>query len=225
MKLLASIVVAICIFFNLQAQEIVRGSWTLRIEEVRSESLLRLTLSDASGDVLYQIGRELGYDTPRPAVHLYANGTLLLVDGFAGVREYYNRAGVMESRISFKGTIAPDHERIFLVSGNDSLAAVLVSESGESESRILVMDWGGMTRVDRTMPGSFASGLLFSPGGETIAAGTYDWKGSALGFRTEFVRHDGTELFSSNKEFRGGSWAPDGALFVMYGRKDRKSVV
>ncbi len=224
MRVFSYILIGFFVLSGLQAQDIVRGSHHLKVEEIRSESALSLTLSDSSGRVVYQINRELAYDTPRPAVHLYGDGSVLLVDSFAGVYEYCSMTGQMVSRVPFNGEIRPNHERVTHFSGNDSMAAVLISEPGESESRILLVDRRGSIRLDRPFEGSFASGLLLSPDGGSIAAGAYSWSGSLLAFRTEFFGIDGASIASLDLEFKGGSWSSDGTLFVVYGR-DRVSLV
>ena len=224
MRALFAILTFFCVFPALQAQNLSRGSYSLKVEELRSESALQLTLSDVAGRILYQVNRELAYDTPRPAVHLYADGSVLIVDSFAGVYEYYGTSGQMVRRVPFNEEIRANHERITFVSGNDSTAAVLTSEPGVSESRILVLDRAGTVRFDRPFEGTFASGLLLSPNGELIAGGTYRWIGASLAFNTEFLTIAGTSVTGLGHEFKGGSWSPDGTLFVVYGR-ERASLI
>ena len=221
MRLLLYILTALFVFSALQSQELNRGSYNLRVEEMRGvESSIQLTLTGVSGTVLYQIKREMPYDTPRPLVHLFADGTVMLVDAFAGVFEGYGENGRMTDRIPLEEKIRPNHERIVFVTGNDSTAILLISEPGQSSSRIMLLDAGGMRKLDHPVGGTFASGLALSPNGTSIATGTYSWEGSSLSFKTEFLKTDGTPVLSISREFKGGSWSPDGILFAMYGRKE-----
>jgi len=204
----------------LRGQEQSRGHFRLTMERSQvGERRTQLTLTASPGSVLYQISRELPYDTPLPKIHLFADGTVLLVDVFAGAYERYAENGRMVERFAFNGRISPNHERIGFLSGNDSSAVLFISEPGQSESRLLFLDSHGTLKLDQAIQGSFASGLEISPVGNMIALGTYSWEGSSLTFRTEFLRTDGTIVSSVEREFKGGSWSPQESLFVIYGRK------
>ena len=221
MRLLLYILTALFVFSALQSQELNRGSYNLRVEEMRGvESSVQLTLTGVSGTVLYQISREMPYDTPRPLVHLFADGSVLLVDAFAGVYERYGENGRMTDRVPLNGRVSANHERIGFLKGNDSLAVLFVSEPERAESRLLIVDALGSTKVDEPVSGSFASGIELSPGGTLIALGTYTWNGPSLSHKTEFLKTDGTPVLSIGREFKGGSWSPAGILFAMYGRKE-----
>ena len=205
----------------LPAQELSRGSYNLRIEEPRDgESSLQMTLVGASGTVMYQLKREMPYDTPRPLVHLFADGSVMLVDAFAGVYERYGENGRMTDRIALNGRVSPNHERIGFLKGNDSMAVLFVSEPEKPESRLLIVDRLGSTIVNKPVSGSFASGMELSPDGTLIAVGTYNWNGPSLGHKTEFLNTQGAVISSLNHEFKGGAWGAGDSLFLVYGRND-----
>lgn len=205
----------------LQAQELTRGSYNLTVNEMTGvESSVQLTLTGPLGTVLYQIKREMPYDTPLPQFHLFADGSVLLVDAFAGVYESYGENGRMTDRVPFDGRVRPNHERMSFLGGSDSLAILFVSEPEQSESRLLIIDERGSKRLDQPINGAFASGMKLSPGGTMIALGTYTWNGPSLNHRTEFLNTQGAVVSSLNHEFKGGAWGAGDTLFLVYGRKD-----
>jgi len=205
----------------LHAQELSRGAYRLKVEELRAEeSSTQLTLTGSSGEMLYQIRRELPFDVPRPQVHLFSYGIVLVLDGFGGVVERYGDNGRMMERIVLDGEVRPNHERTVQKSGNDSLVALLISEPEKSTSRLLVLRSDGSKVLDLPMAGEFALSLELSTSGSMIAAGMYSWEGSSLTFQTSFVGIDGTAISNIDHEFVGGAWGLRDSLFLMYGRKD-----
>ena len=206
-------------FSLLSAQELSRGPYRLQTETRESNGrTFHMTLLAADGSVSCQIDRPVGVDASLPRCELFANGTTLLVDAFAGVYELYATNGRMMDRIPFDGRIRPDHERTVYLSGNGIVAGMLVSDPDHPSPRLLVIGDNGRVSLDQPVEGSIASALSLSPNGQVMAAGAYEWKGSVVSHIVTFLQTDGTVLSTAAQEFIGGTWSSNDSLFLAYGK-------
>ena len=206
-------------FALLSAQELSRGPYRLHTETQESNGrVFRMTLMAPDGSVSCQIDRPVAVDASLPRCELFANGTILLVDAFAGVYELYGTNGRMMDRIPFDGRIRPDHERVVYMSGNGTAAGMLVSDPVHPRPRILMLDDNGRVTLDQAIGGAQASALSISPDGRFLAAGSYEWKGPTVSHTVAFLQTDGTVLSTAAQEFIGGAWSANDSLFLAFGK-------
>jgi len=206
-------------FSLLSAQELSRGPYRLHTETQESNGkTFRMTLMAPDGSVSCQIDRPVGVDASLPRCELFANGTILLVDAFAGVYELYGTNGRMMDRIPFDETIRPDHERVVYVSGNGIVAGMLVSDPVRPHPRLVLLDDNGRIALHQSLEGSQASALSLSSDGQLVAAGSYEWNGSVVSHLVTFLQTDGTILSTAAQEFIGGAWSGNDSLFLAYGK-------
>ena len=204
----------------LPGQDIVRGPFRLVVEARPSaRPSMHMQLIGPDSSTLFQIDRTCAEDAALPRCELFSNGTVMLVDAFAGVYELYGSNGRMMDRIALDGKVHPDHERVVMVNGNGTIVALLISDPDHQDCRLLILDGTGSRILDQRLSGSHASGLELSSNGRMAAVGTYTWRGSLLEQSVKFFQTNGVGLSSVEHEFTGGAWGAGDSLFLVYGRK------
>lgn len=211
--MLRSIVAIIVVFTGLSAQES-----PLKLRTERSHSTFSVRVLNTDGRTVTRIEREQFFDAAPPAVHLFGNGSLLLMDGYAGVLEHYNAGGTMTSRILIRSSVRPDHERVIVWSATESQLALAVSEPNEEPVSVLLLDDQGTLVLRQSLAArTHASGIVLSPDGSLLAAGTYGWEGASLVHSIDFMQADGSVLSSASVEMKKGAFADDRSRFLAVG--------
>jgi len=167
---------------------------------------------------MYRVQREQFPDAGPPSVHLFGNGSLILIDGYSGALEFYDGFGSMTNRRLIRGMVKPDHERVIVWSGTGSEIAMAVSEPNEGSLLILLFDDSGRQLTDKSLEGrTHALGIALSFDGSILAVGSYRWEGTSLFYSVDFLSADGTILSSGIAEMKNGVFSPNQSLFLATG--------
>lgn len=202
----------------LHAQEATRPPFRLVPDDRASRSTFSVGVADSVGTVLYRIQREQFFDTAPPAVHLFGNGSAVLMDGYAGVIEFYDGSGTMINRLLIRDALRPEHERVIAWAGAESKIAFVISEPNEDDALVLFTDNRGTPILRKALAGrSHASAVRISSDGTLLALGTFSWNETQLSHHLDLLSADGRILGSVPLEFSGGSFGPGDSLLLAYG--------
>ena len=187
------------------------------VGSVQDRDAVVFSIADTTGTVHYTVERNRPYDLPVPSVHVFENGRLLIVDGYAGVIELYDESGGITQRGMLHGSIRPDHERIVHMDATPHVAGFVVSESDGSSTSVYRIQSNGAIRSTELTGEAHAAGIRLSSDGALAAAGTYSWNGPLLNHRVQFL--EGERIMSSGQhDFKGGLFGRGDSLFLVYGR-------
>ncbi len=212
-----SVTIIFFLLSSLHAQDAPYTLFRLKPDQ-SSRGTFSVQVVNKAGETMYRIEREQFPDAAPPSVHLFGNGSLLLMDGYAGVLEYYDGSGAMTHHLLLRNAVKPEHERVIAWSGAASAIAMAISEPNEGSVLILLLDDRGRLLTDKSLEGrAHASGIVLSSDGSLLAAGSYRWEGTSLFHSVDFLSSDGTILSSGRAEMKNGVFSPNRALFLAAG--------
>jgi hypothetical protein len=167
-------------------------------------NLWRAVVRDRNGRTMYQIAKEVPFDSPFPSIVISdSGGSAVLLDAFEGWVEFYTGSGSLLKRWEVYGEGEPNYER----SIKCSVAAVHMT------------DMMGNSLINVTLDQSQAGEIHLSDDGSIIVAGSYA-PGEVSSFSTSCFRSDGTLLRRLPILFRTARVSPDRKSLLLADRRD-----
>ncbi|MGB6647248.1 MAG: hypothetical protein WBG01_01785 [Bacteroidota bacterium] len=183
-------------------------------------NLWQAVVQDRNGRTLYQIAKEVPFDSPFPSIVLSdSGGSSVLVDAVEGWVEFYDGTGALLKNweVFLKGE--PNYERSINCSVAGDRAAFLLSGTGGRPASVYLTDMRGESLMRISLDQSQAGELHLSDDASVIVAGCYS-SGEVSSFTTFCINSDGKVLLEIPILFRTARLSPDRKSLLLAGRRD-----
>ena len=183
-------------------------------------NLWQAVVRDRNGRTLYQLAKEVPFDSPFPSIVLSdSGGRSVLFDAFEGWVEFYDGTGVLLRSWDVFGEGEPTYERSIKCSIAGDRAAFLLSGTEGRPATVHLTDMRGRSLMNVSLDQSQAGELHISEDASVIVAGCY-FGGEVSSFTTSCISPDGTVLRRIPMLFRVVQLSPDRKALLLAGRRD-----
>ena len=176
---------------------------------------LTVTISRESAEVVSIITKSLAYDVGPPAVGVFESGSCVLLDGFHGILEFYDPSGALVRTVSLMKDAVPEYERVMPFAVHDRSVTVAASEPGLAGIRLFRFTELGEPVFSAVLSGGFASAVVMSNSGMSVAVGSARWNIGVLEEATFLVSASGVIQSTLPVPCSFGAFSLDDSLLLV----------